>query len=235
MSFRKKMFFIFCFVFIDICLIIGFLVIRDVTQEQKLKKEVHTLMKLDITKDRYNTSIKSGGKYGKIEKSIKEYLDQYAVSVQSVLSIMNDSQFTQLLSVSNYETDGPDFSDSFQYIQKQKKEFNESMDSLIQKCDDSEIKEYIHKELDDPYYVTLYEDLMLNDDMSDDFQRSKETLENVQLEVNTLFDTSNQILEFLKINKDSWKIEDNQIKFQTQDLLDQYNLYVQKIKEISSS
>ena len=55
---RKKFFLIFCFLIIDIILIVGFLVIRDATSFNELKKEVYSLSKLDLTKDRYNRRIK---------------------------------------------------------------------------------------------------------------------------------------------------------------------------------
>ena len=73
MSTKRKFFFIFLFVLLNMFLLVSFLVIRDATRLNNLKKEVNSLSKLDVTKDRYNLKIKTSGKYGVVEKAIKKY------------------------------------------------------------------------------------------------------------------------------------------------------------------
>ena len=142
MSNQKKFFLVFIFIVLDIFLLVGFLVIRDKTFEYTLKKEISSLSELDITKDRYNTKIKTRGNYAVIEKAIKEYLDDYAVNLQNVLSILNDTKFKELLLVDNYGDD-LDFKGQFMYIEDTKKNFNERIDTLIEECDEDNIKKYI--------------------------------------------------------------------------------------------
>ena len=72
MSKRKKILFVVFFVAIDLFLLYGFIVIRNATEENKLKKEVRSLIELDITKDRYDRPIKTRGNYALIEKTIKK-------------------------------------------------------------------------------------------------------------------------------------------------------------------
>ena len=105
MSNKRKFFLIFIFIILDVFLLIGFLVIRDKTLENTLKNEIDSLKELDITKDRYNSKIKTKGNYAVIEKAIKTYLDDYAVNLQSVLSILNDKELTNLLLAENYSDD----------------------------------------------------------------------------------------------------------------------------------
>lgn len=230
MSKGRKLLLLFCFVLFDLFLLVGFLIIRDVTQENKLKKEISVLTKLDITKDRYNLEIKSRGSYGIVEKAIKKYLDEYAVNLQGVLAVINDSQFNNLLSVSNYEEDGPDFINSLSYIDKTQKQFNSDVEELIEDCDVDKIEGYIGKKLNNDYYVSLYKELMLDTDMDNDFVETKQVLKQTQNDVNVIFDTSREVFSFLKEHSDEWKVEDNQIKFQTIELVEQYNQLISNIK-----
>lgn len=226
---KKKFFLIFMFIILGSFLLIGFLVIRDAVYEEQLKKEIAILSKLDITKDRYNTKIKTGGSYAVVEKSIKEYLDNYAVNLQKVLNIINDEQFTSLLQVDNFKKDGPDFKKSFSYIKDTRKDFNTKIFKLIENCDAKKIKDGIKDKMLDPYYISLYQELMFDDDMSKDILESKELLEETKEKVNLVFDISEKVFTLLKENSADWKIEDGQIKFKTVELLNQYNSYVMQI------
>ena len=141
MSNRRKFFIIFLFIILDVFLLIGFLVIRDKTLENTLKNEINSLRDLDITKDRYNTKIKTRGNYAIVEKAIKTYLDDYAVNLQKVLGILNDDEFTSLLLAENY-SDDLEFKDEFLFIEKTRESFNNKINELIEDCDKDNIKDY---------------------------------------------------------------------------------------------
>ena len=102
MSNKKKFFIIFLFIILDAFLLVGYLVIRDKTNLSSLKKEVKELEKLDITKDRFDRRIKTSGDYALVEKTIKNYLDDYSNDVQDVKESMNDTKLTKILSYDNY-------------------------------------------------------------------------------------------------------------------------------------
>lgn len=230
MSNRKKFLLIFVFVILDMFLLIGFLVIRDKTLENKLKKEVQVLSTLDITTDRYNLSIKSRGNYALIEKTIKEYLDNYAVNLQSVLGVINDEKFKELLSINNYSNDGPEFKKSLKYISTTKKAFIKNIDSLIEDCDEEAISNYINRVMMDPYYINLYKELMLDNKINDKLLDTKRLLINRKKEVLLIFDTCEEVYKFLNANQNDWQIENNEIQFRTNELLNQYNNLISKIK-----
>ncbi len=212
-------------------LLIGFLVIRDATLLNDLKKEINELSKLDITKDRFNRKIKSRGNYAVVEKAIKEYLDNYAVSLQEISRIINDKKLLTILSYDNYLKDGPEFKKSLAYIDETSIKFNEKIDNLIEDLDEEVIKNYINKKIKEPYFVDLYKELMLGKEMTDGFNDTKETLKKLKKSINNVFNVSKEVLNFLTINKDSWEIEDGEIKFLTTDLCNHYNSLVAKIKD----
>lgn len=231
MSNKKKFFLIFLFIVLDMFLLIGFLVIRDATSLNDLRKEVKLLDKLDMSKDRYNSSIKSSGEYRVIEKAIKTYLDDNAVLMQDVLSIVKDPKLTKILSYDNYKEDGPDFDKSLKYLDSTKKDFNKKIDKLLSNLDEETAKKYINDKTNDKYYKNLYIELMITDKRMEDFKKNKELLIDTKNKVNNILDTSTELLNFLKNNKDNYVLEDNEIKFKNRDLYNQYNSYISKIQK----
>lgn len=231
MSSRKKFFLVFCFIILDMFLLIGYLVIRDATMRNDLRKEIHELSKLDITRDRYNRKLKTKGDYATVEKAIKEYLDDYAVSLQEVLKVIDDKELTTILSSDNYTKDGPEFTNSLKYLNTTKDQFNEDINTLILNLEEDNIKNYINDKTNDPYYRNLYIELMLDEDMKGNFSETKRLLENTKKDVNNIFSVSTEVLNFLSFNKGNWQVEEGQIKFQTQDLYNQYNTLISKLHQ----
>ncbi len=230
MSSRRKFFLVFIFILLDMFLLIGYLTIRDATMLNDLRKETYKLSKLDITKDRYNTKIKTSGRYGTVEKAIKSYLDDYAVLLQDVLNSKNDPKLIKVLSYENYQKDGPEFTESLDYLSSFQKNFNKKMDKLFLDLDESNIRSYIYTKIEDPYYCDLYHKLMLSNSMKGEFQETLTLLEDNRDKMNNLIDVSSEVLRFLKIHKEEWVLEDGEIKFQTDEL---YRIYIEAIEKIS--
>jgi len=230
MSTKKKFFLVFGFIIIDVILIVVFLSVRDVTMLNDLKKEVKSLNKLDVTKDRYNRKIITKGNYAVVESAIKEYLDDYAVLLQDSLKVVKDPTLISILSYDNYVSDGPDFVKSLEYLNSNKKSFNENIDLLLSDLEEDKIKNYINDKTDKEYYINLYRELMLNDDMKDSFSETKELLIHSKTQMNNIYDTSIEVLTFLANNKDNWKAENGEIKFLEEDLYNQYISLISKIK-----
>lgn len=226
---NKKFFIIFCFILIDVFLVVGFLVIRDSISFNELKREVIELSKLDITKDRYNRKIKSHGDYATVEKAIKEYMDGYAVDIQYLSKMMNDERLSTILSYSNYEKDGPEFKESLDYLEKSKKEYNEKIDKLIANLDEENIDNYIYTRINDEYYVSLYHELIFETPMIDNLKNTKTLLEESREKMNLIYDTCIDTLNYLCLYNDKWKLEDGEIKFQTEDM---YNYYMSLISKV---
>ena len=231
MSSRRKFFLVFVFILIDAFLIIGFLYIRDATTINVLKKEVNNLSKLNIMTDNYNTPIKTSGKYAIVEGAIKEYLSNYAVGVQEVSNIVSDEKLTSILSYDNYVADGPNFDNSLAYLNTNKEDFNNKIDVLIDSINSENMKKYINSKTDDPYYRSLYIRLITSDDLTASLYPTKDLLTKTKVNVNNIYDTSIDVLNYLKVYQDSWTLEDGQVKFNSQDL---YDHYMEKVSKINS-
>lgn len=230
MNEKKKFFIVFLLLVIGSFLFVGYQFVNDQLQEKKLRKEVYQLAKLDITKDQYQREIQTRGDFAIVEKAIKKYLADFAKSTQAIGATIQSEEITSLLSATNYHQDGPDFLTSSAYVTEAKHKFNTEVDKLILACDKKEIMKSITGYQLSNYYVSLYEELMLDDTVQEDLQEAKSLLLHTKTNINTLFDVSMEVFTFLKANADSWKIEDNQIKFSTEPLVNEYNLLVSKIK-----
>ena len=230
MNSKRKFVLVFCFILLDAFLLVGFLVIRDATSINKLKKEVNELTKLDVTKDRFNRKIQTSGKYAIVEESIKDYLDGYAVEIQDVGVLIHDPKLTKVLSYDNYLEDGPDFKNSIAYLEESRELFNDEIDELLYDLEEEQIMNNIYERTDDKYYVALYQELMFDESMKDELNQSKDLFQKTRVRMNNVYDSSLEVLNFLKTYNDSWELDNGTIKFKNQELCSYYDSLIAKVQ-----
>lgn len=219
----KKFFIIFTVIVLDVFLLIGFLVIRDAVSLNSLNKEVSVLNKLDFFKDDFNRKIKSYGSYAVIEKNIKKYLSSCSEDVKNMVKITEDKKLTNILSYENYNKDGPEFNDSLKFLNESKDDYNKIVDNLLYKLDDKYVYDYINEKKLDKYYIDVYRDIMINGQTNKKLKDLNKVVNKSRDDTNVVFNTSIDVLNFLKLYKDDWKLEDGEIRFKTQELYDYYN------------
>ena len=223
MSTRKKFFFVFLFIILDAFLITGFFVIRDATMVNIIEKETDKLASLDLAIDRFNLKVKTKGKYGEVEDNMKSYLDDIALSLQKTLLVVKNPELTKILSYENYKNDGPNFTKSLSFLEKSSNDFNTNIDSILNRLEDKSIKSYGKKNIDDVYYRKLFNQFMLRNDMKEKYNKTSLLLKESKSNVNHIFEISYQTLTFLVNHKDEWQLENNEIQFKTDELMNQYN------------
>ncbi len=231
MSTRKKFFFVFLFIILDAFLITGFFVIRDATMVNVIENETDKLASLDLATDRFNIKVKTKGKYGKVEDNMKSYLDDIALSLQKTLLIVKNPELTKILSFENYKNDGPDFTKSLSFLEKSSNEFNTNIDSILKRLEDKSIKSYGKKNIDEDYYRKLFNQFMLRDDMKEKYNKTSLLLKESKSNVNHIFEISYQTLTFLVTHKEEWQLENNEIQFKTDELVNQYNSLIGSLKQ----
>ena len=229
MSIRRKFFFIFLFFIINMFLVVGFLVIRDATSLNYLSKEVSILSNLNVTTDRYNRKIQSNGGYAVVEKTMKNYLDQYALEIQDLSLYVPSTKLSKILSYDNYLEDGPEFVNSLLYLDEIQNEYNEKVDEMLRKSTKKFIRDEILSKTNDEYYISLYEKYMFQDDLMHSIRETKSVLKNSRVEINHIIDVSREVLHFLNAYNGSWELKDGQILFKTQDLCNYYDSLIQEV------
>ncbi|MBQ8132622.1 MAG: hypothetical protein IJ193_09035 [Bacilli bacterium] len=229
MNKEKKVVYLFFFLIGLVVLFVGYLSIGYVFQEFLLKREVNALTKLDISKDNFNRKLVTTGNYRIVEKTIKNYLNEYSNNIKNTNHLITDSEFTNLLSYDNLSSD-TDYEKSTAYVEDLKGKFNLYIDDMIGMCSVESIKKPILDANVETYYITLYEKLMLDDSISSKLRFNVEYLESYKKSMNTKFDACLELFHYLKENKDNVEYSDGEIKLKTQEMINQYNEYINKIK-----
>ena len=180
--------------------------------------------------DSFSNDIVTIGGYAKIEGAIKNYLFDYSSLLKDTMKIVGDNRLKKILSYDNYLEDGPSFTKSIKYLNDNKKSFNKNIDTLISQSSKKSIINNIKDKIYFSYYKDIYNELFVNEHFIKEFNDMKSLLEASKTNMNNIFDTSLEVLNFLSSEKDNWVLEDGEIKFQTKELYEKYMSYINKIK-----
>ena len=229
MNFKRKSSYVIVFIFIDILLCASLYFIIDATNINLLKKEITSLSKLDISVDKINKDSKTYFKYRIVENTIKDFLNDYSYKINEVYDFIDDDKLIKILSYDNYLNDGPEFNDSKHYLVDNKIKFNNIINELEKILEEDNIKKLIRNKVTNQYYITLYDEMIFSDEFNEQFENNRIFLKELRDKYNNIYDTSLEVLNFLSLYKDSWKLENGEIKFINNDLLNYYNSLISKI------
>lgn len=218
-------------------LIIGFIgypVLNDLKQEEKLKNELEELSVLvneenidvDKVKEMLNRTVTTGD-YKVVETSFKQYLSDTFDSVFQMIDILNSDSLVSILSVENYQNDGPNFIETKAYITETKTKLEELKNSYYSFLTEEKAMSYIENKGLDSYYVNLYKEEYVGDMETVNEDKTVEESINQIIE---LLNISEEVINFLSENSSSWNIEDNVIVFDTDELSNQYVDLINKIQ-----
>ena len=224
----KKKILIVLLIIIVIALVgVGYFVFTDMQQEEKLKTELSELNDLvnaeNIDMDAVNEKLErriTTGDYEKVEDAYKSYLrDNFDNSIQ-IANNLNDEKITTLLTVENYESDGKDFIESKEYITNTRTTLEECKNKYTEFLTEEKAMSYINDKGLDSYYTDLYK----NEFIGDMSLASKDTTVQDSIdEVITILNTSEEVLNLLSENQDSWEIDGENISFNNESLSNEYD------------
>ena len=229
MKLRKKALYVIVFVFIDVLLCASIYYIFDTTNMNNLRKEIKELSNLNISVDRFNKEIKTNFKYKVVESTIKDFLDSFSIRMNDIYNIVSDDEFVKILSYENYMEEAPDFNNSLNYLYENKELFNETVDLMIEDLNEENIKNLIKEKINDERYISIYEELIFSEKFVNQYAENRALLKDLKNRYNVKYDGCIDTLNFLKVYKDYWKLEDGEIKFANQDLLNYYNILMNRI------
>ena len=224
----KKKILIVLLIIIVIALVgVGYFVFTDMMQEDKLKTELSELNDLvnaeNINMDAVNEKLDrriTTGDYEKVEDAYKSYLrDNFDNSIQ-IANNLNDEKITTLLTVENYESDGKDFTESKEYITNTRETLEECKAKYTEFLTEEKAMSYINDKGLDSYYTDLYKNEFIGD-MS--LASQDTTVQDSIDEVIGILNTTEEVLNLLSENQDSWKIDGENISFNSESLSNQYD------------
>lgn len=230
---KKKVLIIIAIIVAIIVGIITYMLITDLNQESKLKDELNYLdslvnvenIDLDKIDEILNRTVTKDD-YQVVEKAYKSYLNDSFDNIVTITNIINDEQLTNVLTVENYQEDGPDFVVSKEYLETSKEVLINSKTNYYSLLSEEKAMSYIDTEGLDSYYIDLYKDELLGDIET---ESADQTIANSIDDIINIIDISLEALNFLSENKESWIIQNNQIVFDNQDLTDEYNRIIDKL------
>ena len=212
--------------------VLGYMVISDMGQEDKLKTELSEINDLanaeTIDMDEINKRLDrtvTTGDYAKVEEAFKSYLrDNFDNSIE-IADLINDERITTLLTADNYKTDGKDFTESKNYISTTKQKLEECKEKYSEYMTKEKAMSYIEDKGLDSYYVDLYEQEYVGD-----MDSAKDTtVEDSIDEIISLLDTSEKVLNLLSNNQDTWNVEGDNIVFSNDSIRNQYDELINSI------
>lgn len=220
---KKKIFIGITTVIAILLIIVTVVVVRDLGEERKLKDEVNKIANLDLLEEDVDMTIITKNEYGIVEKTIKEYINEYGKIAKETVSLMQDKRTTNLLSIDNYEQDGKEFIESKAYIKDTQEKINTNISRLIELTRKENMQDAIKDNNLDDYYIDLYNDLMFGNIKEEELNNTIEELEQAAEIMNKLFDTSMKVLNFLTENQDYWVIRNDRVEFSSAELVNEYN------------
>lgn len=222
---KKKIIIAIVVIVVAIIGVLGYMVISDMGQEDKLKTELSEINDLanaeTIDMDEINKRLDrtvTTGDYAKVEEAFKSYLrDNFDNSIE-IADLINDERITTLLIADNYKTDGKDFTESKNYISTTKQKLEECKEKYSEYMTKEKAMSYIEDKGLDSYYVDLYEQEYVGD-----MDSAKDTtVEDSIDEIISLLDTSEKVLNLLSNNQDTWNVEGDNIVFSNDSIRNQY-------------
>ena len=230
MTFRRKLCYSFIFIILILVIVFGYFFVNRRVQEDKLFTDVSQITKINyIEKYRFPTSSVSG-QYLEVEDYIEKFLKSFSKQASKVISYGEDSKLEKLLSVDNYSEDGPEFLDSIAYIEERESDFQQDMNQLLLYFDKSYVRNYISDCNLSSYYKKLFNQAMFHEGIYNQLFSLKADFLDSSSYIAQIYEGSLDVLDFLRSHSSDWKIEGDEIQFSTEELVNQYQDLVSKIK-----
>ena len=230
-------------IFLNIAIIalvglIAFLVIRNFMTDGKVQREIKEIYDLiyNSNEETYDLEtiytklddVVSDDGYAIVEIVAKNYLSDVFDKILELEDIINDEKMNNILTVNNYQENGPSFSDTFGYLSETKQKVLNLEASMLNDLEVNTIMSYIINEELEESYIDLYGSLEFAKEKN--IKQNKENIENTIDEFVSQIEGMEKVLEFLSKNKNDWEIKDNQIVFEDASLSNEYNDMVANIR-----
>ena len=213
---------------------IGILVVNDFRQEDILRQEMLEFENLtraeNIDLDQIDQRIrelKTTGDYGVLEKAMKDYLADVVNASVSIANVLNDERIVNALTPENYAEDGPEFTQTKQFLEQAKSDMKQYKTEVLTLLTNEGAMSYIEDKNLDQYYIDLYKEIALSEDTA--IEESNAELESSLDEAMKILDVETQVINFLSENKDGWEMQGENIVFSSEELQNQYNEYISQI------
>ena len=207
----------------------------DVHNEALLKKEIsginHVLnsdnfdeVELDARLSRTITE----NEYSKVEKAYKSYMKDNLKILNELKEFYSNDESDNILTIENLSSDGKDLKVSKELIKSSIKNLKEIQQKYNDSFDEDNIMSYIDDKDLDKRYVDFYKNEIVNN------LRKTSAEKNLMSSIDTSLTKLGYIkdaVDFLISNKNNYIIENDELKFNSTSLLNEYNKIIDNINE----
>lgn len=217
-----------------IVLLLTIIIIKDLNQEEKLRQELNEIDSLinfdefdyDKVNERLGKTISSGD-YLVVEKAAKKYLKDTIDITLTYVNLVTDEKFSNVLTLENYQEDGPNFINTKLYIKETKEQIEDNKNKILNQFNNETVLSYIENKNLDSYYIDFYKSLAFSSEA--EITKNKQEIEqNINDIINTL-NVYDEVIDFLISNKNDWTIEGEYIVFSNEEIHEQYNQLLLKL------
>ena len=163
-----------------------------------------------------------------LEIAIEEYANDYSDILDKTIKSIKDERYANLLIISNYQADSPEFLNSINYLNDKNAEidsFNEQINNIIK---EENYMKYITKKTNDNNTIERYKLLIKNINNKNDINMINKDISNLK----EILKISSDIFIYLRTNSNTWHIENNEIVFTNQEVKTEYDKAINKIKVV---
>lgn len=200
-------------------------------QESLIFREGEKIGDMDVLEGEVDTKLYTSGDYQVVEKTMKDYIVEYVDVTREIVNRLSDEKFTNLLTYENVEQDGKEFTETLNYLNEQKTELQEGFDRVIAMSSDVEVMKAIEDKNIGTKYENLYREVMLDSSLSDALKDEQTTLIETRDDMMNFIDQYIEVFEFLKEHQNDYVLQNGQILFQNESLLNQYQSYLNALQE----
>ena len=227
LNMKKKILIIIAIIIILALGTIGYIVFTDIKQEEKLMTELNEISDLvnseNINMDNVNQRldrIVTTGDYAIVEDSFKSYLRENFDNTMQIAEILNDEKIVNILTAQNYKEDGKDFVNTKEYIKTTREKLESCKTKYVEFFTEEKAMSYIKDKGLDSYYVDLYKEEFVGDIEN---TGDTKTVEDSINEIIEILNISEETINLLSENKNSWEIQGENIVFSNDSLSEKYD------------
>ena len=224
---KKKILIIIAIIIIVALGTIGYIVFTDIKQEEKLMTELNEISDLEnsenINMDDVNQRldrIVTTGDYAIVEDSFKSYLRENFDNTMQIAEILNDEKIVNILTAQNYKEDGKDFVNTKEYIRTTREKLENCKTKYVEFFTEEKAMSYINNKGLDSYYIDLYKEEFVGDIEN---TGDTKTVEDSINEIIEILNISEETINLLSENKNSWEIQGENIVFSNDSLSEKYD------------
>ena len=214
---------------------ISYFTIMEIRKENELINEINRIVELSEEEDidiyeinNLLDRVVTKGEYQKVEKAAKNYMRDSIDNIMIIYNVISDDDLINVLSIENIKKDGPNFNETRKYITDTKETLNSSLDKYYEYFTEEVIMSYFDTENTEEKYVELYKDVI------GDFEIESidTTFEDAVNDIIELLNIEEKVLDFLTKNKNYWTTEGENIVFDNDKLLEEYNSLIVEMSNI---